>query len=77
MLKIGILPGDDIRPGVVSGCVKVMKAAAGNVGLNVEWQELPIGRNGHELHGHTLPKVTEEALEKLNGWILGPKKTFR
>ncbi len=72
MLKIGILPGDDIGPEVVSECVKVMKAAAAVVGLDCEWRELPIGRRGHELHGHTLPAVTEEALRKLSGWILGP-----
>jgi 3-isopropylmalate dehydrogenase len=72
VLKVGILPGDDIGPEVVSECVKVMKAAAGTVGLDIEWQELPIGRRGHELHGHTFPAVTEEALKKLNGWILGP-----
>ena len=72
MLKIGILLGDDIGLEVVPECVKVMQAAAGNVGLEVEWQELPIGRRGHELHGHTLPKVTADALETLNGWVLGP-----
>lgn len=44
-----------------------MQAAAGNVGVEVEWQELPIGRRGHELHGHTLPKVTADSLETLNG----------
>ncbi|MHB8770292.1 MAG: isocitrate/isopropylmalate dehydrogenase family protein [Syntrophales bacterium] len=72
MLKVGILPGDDIGPEVVAECVKVMKAAAAAVGLGVEWRELPIGRSGHELHGHTFPALTEEALKKLNGWIMGP-----
>jgi 3-isopropylmalate dehydrogenase len=72
VLKIGILLGDDIGREVVPECVKVMKAAAGKVGLDVEWEELPIGRRGHELHGHTLPAVTAEALEKLDGWVLGP-----
>ena len=72
MLKIGILLGDDIGLEVVPECVKVMQATAGRVGLEVEWQELPIGRRGHELHGHTLPKVTADALETLNGWVLGP-----
>jgi 3-isopropylmalate dehydrogenase len=72
VLKIGILLGDDIGREVVPECVKVMKAAAGKVGLEVEWEELPIGRRGHELYGHTLPAVTAEALEKLDGWVLGP-----
>ena len=72
MLKIGILPGDDIGPEVVPEAVKVMKAAAARTGLEVQWSEHPIGRRGHELHGHTFPQVTAAALEKLDGWLLGP-----
>ena len=72
MLRIGVLLGDDIGLEVVPECIKVMQAAAGRVGLDVEWQELPIGRRGHALHGHTLPAVTAEALETLDGWVLGP-----
>ena len=71
-LKLGILLGDDIGLEVVPECVKVMQAAARKVGLAVEWQELPIGKRGHELHGNTLPPVTAEALEKCDGWIMGP-----
>ena len=43
MLKIGILLGDDIGPEVVPECVKVMKAAAAKAGLDVHWQDFPIG----------------------------------
>jgi 3-isopropylmalate dehydrogenase len=71
-VKIGILLGDDVGPEVVPECVKVMKAAAARTGLQIEWTELPIGRRGHELHGDTLPKITEETLWKLDGWIFGP-----
>ncbi len=72
MLKIGILLGDDIGLEVVPECVKVMKAAAARTGLGIEWQELPIGKRGHELHGNTLPPVTAAALEQCDGWIMGP-----
>jgi 3-isopropylmalate dehydrogenase len=71
-VKIGILLGDDIGREVVPECVKVMKAAAQRSGLSIDWQPLPIGRAGHEEHGDTLPKVTEQALHKLDGWIMGP-----
>ena len=37
MLKIGVLLGDDIGLEVVPETVKVMKAAAAAVGLDVEW----------------------------------------
>ena len=33
---------------------------------------MPIGKAGHEAHGHTLPAVTEQALRGLDGWIMGP-----
>lgn len=71
-LKIGILEGDDIGLEVVPECVKVMKAAAGAVGLDVDWRPIPIARKAHDQLGHTLPPGTLETLEKLDGWILGP-----
>ena len=72
MLKIGILEGDDIGLEVVPETVKVMKAAAAATGLAIEWQPLPIGRKGHESHGHTMPAVTVEALAHVDGWVQGP-----
>jgi 3-isopropylmalate dehydrogenase len=72
VVKIGVLLGDDIGGEVVPECVKVMKAAASRSGLTIDWHPLPIGRAGHEKHGDTLPTVTEQALHKLDGWILGP-----
>ena len=71
-MKIGILLGDDIGHEVVPECVKVMKAGAARTGLAIEWQQLPIGKHGHEQHGDTLPAVTEKALWELDGWIMGP-----
>jgi 3-isopropylmalate dehydrogenase len=71
-LKIGILPGDDIGLEVVPECIKVMKAAASRERLQIEWRPLPIGKKGHEEHGHTLPAVTEQGLRELDGWVMGP-----
>lgn len=71
-MKIGILLGDDIGHEVVPECVKVMKVGAARTGLAIEWQQLPIGKHGHEQHGDTLPAVTEKALWELDGWIMGP-----
>ena len=72
MLKIGLLLGDDIGLEVVPEAVKVMKAAAKKTGLEVQWSEHPIGRKGHEVHGHTMPQATVEALEKTDGFLCGP-----
>ena len=71
-MKIGILLGDDIGHEIVPECVKVMKAGAARTGLAIEWQQLPIGKHGHEQHGDTLPAVTEKALWEFDGWIMGP-----
>ena len=71
-MKIGILLGDDIGLEVVPEAVKVMKAAASRSGLAIDWQPLPIGKQGHEMEGNTLPPTTEAALWKLDGWIMGP-----
>lgn len=72
MLKIGILEGDDIGLEVVPECVRVMQAAAARTGLAIEWTKLPIGKAGHDEHGHTLPEVTFRTLKTLHGWIMGP-----
>ena len=72
MLKIGVLLGDDIGLEVVPEAVKVMKAAVKKTGLEVQWQELPIGKRVHELHGHTMPQPTVAALEKMDGFLCGP-----
>ena len=71
-LKLGILLGDDIGHEVVPESVKVIKAAAARTGLDIDWRPLPIGKHGHEQHGHTLPPSTEAALRGLDGWIMGP-----
>jgi len=43
VLKIGVLPGDDMGPEVVPEAVKVMRATATKTGLEVEWSDHPIG----------------------------------
>jgi 3-isopropylmalate dehydrogenase len=72
MLKLGILLGDDIGLEVVPECLKVMKAAAAREALAIDWHPLPIGKRGHEEHGHTLPAITEQTLRGLDGWVMGP-----
>jgi 3-isopropylmalate dehydrogenase len=71
-LKIGVLHGEDIGLEVVPECVKVMKSAAATAGLELAWQELPIGREAHRLYGHTMPDQVVDALAPLDGWVLGP-----
>lgn len=72
MYRIAILEGDDIGLEVVPECVKVMRAAAAKAGVVIDWQPLPIGRRGHETHGHTMPQCTVDALQHVDGWLQGP-----
>src|SRR3954462_7403667 len=71
-LRIGILNGDDIGHEIVPASVTVARTAAEKHGLAIDWHPLPIGRTALDTHGHTLPPSTLEALQKLDGWILGP-----
>ncbi|GAB2897267.1 isocitrate/isopropylmalate dehydrogenase family protein [Paraburkholderia jirisanensis] len=71
-MKIGILEGDDIGHEVVPEAVKVMRAAAGRAGLEIDWRPVPIGRKAFDTLGHTLPPDTLDTLSALDGWILGP-----
>ena len=71
-LQLGVLLGDDIGLEVVPQAVKVVVAAARAAGLPIVWHELPIGRSAFDRFGTTLPDGTLEALEPLDGWILGP-----
>jgi 3-isopropylmalate dehydrogenase len=71
-LQLGILLGDDIGLEVVPEAVKVVEAAARGVGLPIAWRPFPIGRRALDQLGTTLPDGTLDALEALDGWILGP-----
>ncbi|HEX3551336.1 MAG TPA: isocitrate/isopropylmalate dehydrogenase family protein [Candidatus Elarobacter sp.] len=71
-LALGILLGDDIGLEVVPEAVKVVDAAARGAGLPIAWTELPIGRRALDELGTTFPDGTLDALEPLDGWILGP-----
>ncbi len=71
-LRIGVLNGDDIGLEVVPECVKVMRAAAQQTGLEIDWHPVPIGKQALDELGHTLPPGTLEKLDTLDGWVLGP-----
>jgi 3-isopropylmalate dehydrogenase len=71
-LRIGILNGDDIGHEIVPASVEISCAAAELHSVAIDWRPLAIGRTALDTHGHTLPPETLEALESLDGWILGP-----
>jgi len=71
-LTIGILEGDDIGHEIVPASVEVLKAAAAQTGLVIDWRPMPVGRRALDTHGTTLPDGTLETLSTFDGFILGP-----
>lgn len=70
--RIGILNGDDIGLEIVPVAVQILKAAAKKREMEIEWREFPIGYSSYQETGETLPEKTLNALNELDGWILGP-----
>lgn len=71
-LQLGMMLGDDIGLEIVPETRKAIDAAAAITGTAIEWHTFPIGRQAFEELGSALPAGTIEALEPLDGWLLGP-----
>jgi 3-isopropylmalate dehydrogenase len=70
--RLGVLEGDGIGPEIVPAATSVVDAALAKTASSVEWVPLPIGWTGIREHGQHTPPSTIEALEELDGWLLGP-----
>ena len=77
-LRLGLLPGDGIGPEITPAAARVMDAAMAPVGAPpIEWYELPMGLTEIGSHCSPLPGETVAALERLDGWVLGPSTASR
>ena len=71
--RLGILLGDGIGPEIVPATIRVIDAAVERAdGVRIDWTALPIGWRGIEELGDPTPPSTVEALEGLDGWLMGP-----
>ncbi|ADO83861.1 isocitrate/isopropylmalate dehydrogenase family protein [Ilyobacter polytropus] len=70
--KLGALYGDGIGPEIVKSTVDIMEAAAGKIGIEVEFEKMPLGWEGIEKYNNPVPDVTKEGLTKCDAWLLGP-----
>ena len=71
--RLGVLLGDGIGPEIVPASVRVVDAALAVAGASpVDWQELPLGASAIDEHGSAIPASTLEALQGVDGWLLGP-----
>lgn len=71
-LTLGVLAGDGIGPEIVTAATRVSTAALDAVAVPVMWQDLPLGYRAIDEHGTPLPDCTLTALDRLDGWLLGP-----
>ena len=71
--KLGVLLGDGIGPEIVPASVAILDAAvAAAGGQPIEWVQLPLGRAAIDEFGDAVPPQTLEALDAVDGWLLGP-----
>jgi 3-isopropylmalate dehydrogenase len=71
--RLGVMLGDGIGPEIVPASVRVVDAALAAAGAApVDWAELPLGASAIAEHGSAIPATTLEALDGLDGWLLGP-----
>jgi 3-isopropylmalate dehydrogenase len=67
------MDGDGIGPEIVPASVKIVDAAVAALGApTIDWTELPLGQTAIHSHGTAVPEETLEALDRVDGWLLGP-----
>jgi 3-isopropylmalate dehydrogenase len=72
VLRLGLIEGDGIGPEIVPATRQVVDEALRVVGADVAWVPLPLGLRAIEEFGDPIPEQTIDALDELDGWILGP-----
>lgn len=70
-LRVALLPGDGIGPGVIREAVRVLHAAAAVCGLDLRLTEHPIGAAAILEEGTPLPQATLEACLAADAVLLG------
>ncbi|HKJ70241.1 MAG TPA: 3-isopropylmalate dehydrogenase [Gammaproteobacteria bacterium] len=69
--KLAILPGDGIGPDIVAEAVKVLGVLRDEFGLEVAWEEAPVGGTAYDDAGHPLPDATLELARSADAVLLG------
>jgi 3-isopropylmalate dehydrogenase len=71
--RIGVLDGDGIGPEIMAATLRVLDAAVGGLaGSRLDLVELPVGYRGIAEFGRPVPRYVLEALDRTDGWIMGP-----
>ncbi|HKL78571.1 MAG TPA: 3-isopropylmalate dehydrogenase [Gammaproteobacteria bacterium] len=69
--KLAVLPGDGIGPDIVREACKVLAALRDGYGLEVTWDEAPVGGTAYDQSGHPLPEATLALAGDADAVLLG------
>jgi isocitrate/isopropylmalate dehydrogenase len=67
-----VMQGDGIGPEIAAATLRVLEAANRLLGLDLTFENVPIGLAGLRAHGTTLPDSSFQAAKRADGVILGP-----
>ncbi len=71
-LRLAVMPGDGIGPEITAATLAVLAAADRAYGLNLAFEEVPIGVVALRQHGTTLPDDSFARAKAADGVIMGP-----
>jgi 3-isopropylmalate dehydrogenase len=71
-MKIAVLPCDAIGPEITAATMTVLEAAQKKYDLDLDFTEYDVGLTALEKEGTTFPDHVFEAVQKSDGFILGP-----
>ena len=70
--RLVVMPGDGIGPEITAATLHMLAAADRAFGLNLVFEEVPVGFAALRQHGTTLPDAAFERAKAADGVILGP-----
>ena len=70
--RLVVMPGDGIGPEITAATLRVLGAADRAFGLNLAFEEVPVGFAALRQHGTTLPDAAFARAKAADGVILGP-----
>lgn len=69
--RVTLIEGDGIGPEVTGATCRILKAA----GAPVEWEKVPAGLKGVELHDHPMPEAVLQSIRRNRVGLKGPLGT--
>jgi 3-isopropylmalate dehydrogenase len=75
-MNLIVLPGDGIGPEITAATLAVLRAAAKRFGLDLKFEEQPVGYAGLKARGSTIHADIVEMAREADGIVLGPTATY-